>query len=273
VPRTANPKKRSVRFCGDCGYELARDNDGACPMCARFEQLRIDFTVPRPSDLAAHRAGTLDTNVPVVADDRPPTVREYRSILAERRLGSASTAESAATVIRTPGLRRTMIPSPPTGATAPGDGALAPPAEPKPPAKNLASPSPKKTRARRGQGESRRAARARVRSARAAEGTDGPAPASAWIPPESADVPATPSPGAPPKAVGAPSVTAEATGNQTLATPRPIARPLMQTVPAPRRASRSHTVVTWPSAATVAIVVVSGLIGAAVPILSALLSP
>ncbi len=57
----ATRQKRSIRFCGDCGYELARDNDGACPMCARFEQLRVD--------LAAHRAGTLDTNVSVGAED------------------------------------------------------------------------------------------------------------------------------------------------------------------------------------------------------------
>ena len=31
VPRTDNRPKRRTRFCGDCGYELAPDNDGRAP--------------------------------------------------------------------------------------------------------------------------------------------------------------------------------------------------------------------------------------------------
>ena len=269
MPRTENLKKSRVRYCGDCGYELAPDHAGTCPMCARFQQLRIDFTVPRPSDLAAHHVETLGTR-PVAPQGGPPTIAEYRSILAERRLASGSTPQSAATVIRTPELTRPIIPSPLRGAPAPGDDALA---EPIAPAKDLASPSPKKPRTskktspRRGQGESRPVAAGRDRSARRAKKTDSPAAASSWIPRESAHVPATPRPSAPPKGLKPPSVRAEATGDQTLATSQRAARALMQAVPAPRPVSRSSMGVTWPSIITVAIVVLSGLIGAVVPIL------
>jgi hypothetical protein len=269
VPRTESPKKRSVRFCGDCGYELARDNDGTCPMCRRFEQLRLDFTVPRPSDLATHRAGSRNTDLSGVPDEWPPTVAEYRAILAERRLRSDSPGQHAATVIRTAAMRQTQVPPPPRGATAPGDGALTSPAKSKPPAKDLASPSPKKAKARRGQGQSRRAARVRVRSSGAPESTMPPPTASSSAPVESGNVPATPGTSTPPKAVEALSGTA-ATGNETLALPRQGSRPLMQAGPVRHRALRSRTVVPLPSVITVAIVVASVLIGAAVAILLSL---
>ena len=268
MPRTESPKKRSVRFCGDCGYELARDNDGTCPMCRRFEQLRLDFTVPRPSDIATHRTGSRHTDVSGVPDGWPPTVAEYRVILAERRLRSDS-GQHAAAVIRTAAMRRTQVPPPPPGMTAPE--ALTTPARPEPSAKNQTSPPPKKPKARRAQGKSRRAAGVRVRSSGAPEATTPPATASSSAPVESTDMPATPGSSTPPKAVGAPSVTAAATESETLVTPRQSARPLMQAGPVRPRAFRSRTVVPVPSVTTVTIVIASVLIGAAVPILLSLL--
>ena len=45
-------KKAAARFCGECGYELAPDSTGECPMCARFAQFRSEVTVPPRSELA-----------------------------------------------------------------------------------------------------------------------------------------------------------------------------------------------------------------------------
>ena len=82
-------------------------------MCARFEQLRIEFTVPRPSELLGLRSGPeerLDVNQPVASEDRPATASEYRAVLAawRARTASADTGSGgpAATVIRTPALRQ-----------------------------------------------------------------------------------------------------------------------------------------------------------------------
>ena len=268
MPRTESPKKRSVPFCGDCGYELARDNDGTCPMCRRFEQLRLDFIVPRPSDFAVHRPGSRNTDVSEVPDEWPPTVAEYRAILAERRLRSDSPGQQAATVIRTAAMRQTQVPPPPRGATAPGDGALTSPAKPKPPAKDQASPSPQKAKARRGQGKSRRAARVRVRSSGAPETMTPPATASSSALVESGDVPATPGSSTPPKAVGALSVTAAATGSETLTEGKGTSVWEYEDEPIARPASAGERLVI-----IVAIVVASALLGAAVPILLSLPSP
>ena len=85
--------RRSVdRFCRNCGYEFARDDTGECRMCARFEQSRIGFAVPRPSELA-NRQTPLEE--PLEVDDPPsvdwpPTPAEYRAILANRRAGTPS---------------------------------------------------------------------------------------------------------------------------------------------------------------------------------------
>lgn len=113
MPRTDYRRKRANKFCGDCGYELARDNDGTCPMCPRFEQLRLESTVPTPGDLAAHGAEARDTNVAAAPDAWPPTVAEYRAILAERRARSTPTDQSRGRVIRTLGLTQTLVPHPP----------------------------------------------------------------------------------------------------------------------------------------------------------------
>jgi hypothetical protein len=60
VPATTNPRTRATkrkpklsRFCSECGYELAPDSDGTCPMCPRLQQIR---TVLEPRVLAAERA-------------------------------------------------------------------------------------------------------------------------------------------------------------------------------------------------------------------------
>ena len=268
MPRTESPKKRKVRFCGDCGYELARDNDGTCPMCRRFEQLRLDFTVPRPSDLATHRPGSGTADVSGGPEEWPPTVAEYRAILAERRLRSGSLGQPAAPVIRTPALRQSQVPSQPQGANAAGDGDSAPPAARKPLAKGTASPPPMKAEARRRKGKSRRAARARVRSTGALETATPPATARSSASVEPGDVPATPSSSTPPKAVGALSDTAPAsTGSETLALQRQSARPLVPAGPVRHRARRSRRVMPLPSVISVAILLASALIGAAVPIL------
>lgn len=271
MPRTEGPKKRGVRFCGGCGYELARDNDGTCPMCRRFEQLRLDFIVPRPSDLTTQRPGS-DTDVAVVPDEWPPTVAEYRAILAERRLRSAALGQGAPTVIRTPALKQRRV-SPRAQSAKAGDGASAPPAEITPLAKDLASTPPAKAKrqARRGQGKSRRAKRARVRSSRAAETMTPPATASSSAPVDSGDVPATPSSPGPPKALGAPSGTVAVTRSEALALPRQSARLLMQARPVRQRALRSRPVVSLPSVIIVVIVLVaSALIGTAVAMLLSL---
>ena len=85
--------RRSVdRFCRNCGYEFARDDTGECRMCARFEQSRIGFAVPRPSEL-----GTGPTRVQESLDvddppsvNWPPTPAEYPAILAERHARTPS---------------------------------------------------------------------------------------------------------------------------------------------------------------------------------------
>jgi len=79
-------KTAAPRFCGDCGYEFARDPTGPCPMCARFEQLRIEFA----------------------AVDRRSTPSEYRAILAAQlaRRASVEGRNDHPTTVISPALRR-----------------------------------------------------------------------------------------------------------------------------------------------------------------------
>ncbi len=249
MPRTESTKKRSIRFCGHCGYELARDNDGACPMCRRFEQLRLDFSVPRPSD----------------AGGWPPTPAEYRALLAERRSRAAVTGHPIPTVIRTAAMRQAQVPHPPPDATMHSNVALPSPAIPKPSLNDLVSPSPKKAKARRGYNEGRRAARARARSSAAVDSTK-PATASS-LDLDAAGVAATPGSSAPSKAVGAQRLAAVATESGMSAMPARFARPSMQGVPERDRASRCRTGVPLSPGVTVAIVVLGVLVGIAASIL------
>jgi hypothetical protein len=120
VPRTEKPRKRRLRFCGDCGYELSPDNDGTCPMCPRFEQLRLDLAVARPPDSAVTRAAVRDAGMPPAPGDWPPTAAEYRALLAKRRKRHASGDQPPGTVIRTPRLTRIRVPPLPDSPSAPG---------------------------------------------------------------------------------------------------------------------------------------------------------
>ena len=273
MPRTESPNKRSIRFCGDCGYELARDNDGTCPMCRRFEQLRIDFTVPRPSDLTAQRVG--DASHLGDVDEWPPTVAEYRAVLAERRSESVLSGEHAATVIRTPGMRQSQVPPPPIGATAAGDDVDSS-AILEPPARDVAPPTVKKAKATAkakakakpagGQAKSRRAARARGPSWREPQSTTPPATPKSPAPVEPNDVPAAPSARAP-KAVRPSSVAGAPTRSEPIALATQGARPLLQAKPVRDRSPRSRVVVPLPSPVAVAVLVLSALTGAAVALL------
>jgi len=113
-------KTTAPRFCGDCGYEFARDRTGACPMCARFEQMRIEFAAPRPSEIAGRPTSPeppLETTDPLTAVDRRPTPSEYRAVLAAQRARRASAEGRSghpATVIspslRQPAKRRMKAP-------------------------------------------------------------------------------------------------------------------------------------------------------------------
>lgn len=116
MPRTEHRRKRAVRFCGKCGYELTLGNDGICPMCPRLSQLRRDFTTPKP-DSAQHSRPSPETAPSPGPNEWPPTVDEYRAILAKRRARSASPAQGLGSVVRTPGLTRS---------NAPGDKGAAP---------------------------------------------------------------------------------------------------------------------------------------------------
>jgi hypothetical protein len=109
-------KKAATRFCGDCGYEFARDDTGECRMCARFEQLREESAVLRPNEHANRRASfgqAIETGPPPFVE-WPPTPAEYRAILVGRRTPSAEglSRGPAATVIGTPALANPALQAP-----------------------------------------------------------------------------------------------------------------------------------------------------------------
>jgi hypothetical protein len=120
VPRTERPQARRIRYCGDCGYELSRENDGTCPMCPRLDQIRSDFIVPRPSDMAAHRA-RIDRQGSAGPGTWPPTVAEYRAILAERGVTGR--------VVKNPRLMAATRPDPTFAPTTEADALSATPPE------------------------------------------------------------------------------------------------------------------------------------------------
>ena len=229
MPRTEYRKKPVIRYCRDCGYELALDNDGPCPMCPRLEQLRLNLAVPRPNDFGAYPANGRDTHGSAAPDEWRPTVAEYRAMLAERGVGS--TDESRGRVIRTPVLRQTRVPHPPRAAQAADDAALAPPGQPQPPGKEPSPTSPRKAKGRTGRLGGRR-------------GTNN------WE--------------APPKRREAQSAGAV---TKSAPAPLPSARPLTQAAPVRRARSRSRCGATRAWLVPVAVVAVSGLIGLAVPII------
>ena len=55
MARKPESTKTGARFCRRCGYKFSLSGDGECPMCARLEQTRRDFVVPRPGELTNYR--------------------------------------------------------------------------------------------------------------------------------------------------------------------------------------------------------------------------
>jgi hypothetical protein len=106
--------RRSVdRFCRNCGYEFPRGDTGECRMCARFEQLRAELSIPLPRELASRHARPeepLNISDPVPSVERPATTSGGRVVFAAQRGKTASadgrSGAPTATVIRTPALRQ-----------------------------------------------------------------------------------------------------------------------------------------------------------------------
>jgi hypothetical protein len=254
VPRTQKGKKPAIGYCAECGYPLAPDGDGTCLMCPRLQQMRIGFTVPRPSELGAHRLPVLGTNETAALDDWPPTVAEYRAILAERRV-STSADPSRGRVIETSELRQIRV-----RPVSLSEADLDAPAPPVPSRVGLAASSPargvgaKRSKGKRG---NRRAARPRAPLPSVDENKPGLAlkPSAGQ---QSADSPVTDDVAAAPddpEAQGASAVTAE-----SVSTPRHTPRPRMDLAPM-RSESRWRSEARGPWLVTVAVVAGSALIG------------
>lgn len=104
--------RRSVdRFCRNCGYEFPPGDTGECRMCARFEQLRAEFSIPRPRELDGRHVRLVEpVNItdPVPSVELPATPSRGRVVFASQRGKTASadgrSGAPTATVIRTPAL-------------------------------------------------------------------------------------------------------------------------------------------------------------------------
>jgi hypothetical protein len=207
VPRTQNRSNTSVRHCAACGYELSPGHDGPCPMCPRLDQLRADFTMPRPSELSAS-ARSSGATTDVDSDAWPPTPSEYRVILAERRRRLSADAGTAATrgVIRTPGLVRAHPP-----------GSRPESEHPAPEADAIGVAPPKSEKKDKPKGRNRRAERKRARARRIEDANlllpvgPGPAPpkeTATDAPREQSSDPNPPARKHPPPALSSPSLAA-----------------------------------------------------------------
>jgi hypothetical protein len=132
-PRT-NKRKRAVRrFCGNCGYELALEGDGTCPMCPRFEQVRTDSGLPRASELDS--LGTRGTELVVRetaigSGEHAPTVSDY-GLIGVERARSGSIGGSVPAGFRNRAVRATLAPPADTsGSSTPASVAATAPASP-----------------------------------------------------------------------------------------------------------------------------------------------
>ena len=198
-------------------------------------------------------------------DEWPPTVSEYRAILAERRARSTSTDEPQGRVVRTPGLIHLHVPPAPGEANAPDDEVIAPPVQHQRPVEEASSPSPKKAKGgRKAKGGGPRAARGRKASLPAAEPD---ATQSSSAAPTSADRPATNSAEAALSRFEAKSDVAA----EMEPVPPGVVGPFPQGGPVRRREPRFRPEALWPSLVRVAILAASALVGAAVPLLLSLL--
>lgn len=263
MPRTEKPKKRAIRYCGDCGYKLAADSDGTCPVCPRFQQLRIDFTVPRPSDLATRRAAFGQTDVSASLDEWP-SVAEYRAILAER-WGIGSAVESRGRVIRTPGLRQAHVPLPHRSAEGADEEIPAPPPAESSELDQPATP-PTEAKVSKRKGRPRKdppSVRARPSSVAEAHGAAPTVGSSGG--PTAADVPSTNRSAAlpgEPEAHGAVLVETE-----PVVGTRYVAHPTVKAASRRRIASRARAGARWPGLVPLVVVAACALIGALVPLL------
>ncbi len=259
MPRTQNRSRTSIRQCAACGYELSPGHEGPCPMCPRFDQLRVDFTMPRPSELSMPRSRADVGPDRVDAEAWPPTPSEYRAILAERRrrLSAEAGTSSQPGVIRTPGLVRAHTPgSLPERAESLGDEAENRAGAPD--AVAVASPRSRKKGKRKGR--DRRAGRARARSQSADTATPmlpvGPGPS----PPDEDQAP-----GALQGQPGGHDSATPAEAELPLARPWPIASPAARILPTEPRRSSPLRAPWWRIAAfALIIIVMSVLTGVAV---------
>ena len=94
-------KKAAARFCGECGYELARDSTGGCPMCARFAQFRTEVTVPPRTELAGGPAlpqradATMEAPAADLAIESPAPPKKKSTARRKNRRTPSPTRESA----------------------------------------------------------------------------------------------------------------------------------------------------------------------------------
>ena len=94
-------KKAVARFCGECGYELAPDSTGECPMCARFAQFRSEVTVPLRGELASGPArpqladATMEAPVADIAIESPAPPKKKSTARRKSRPTPSRTRESA----------------------------------------------------------------------------------------------------------------------------------------------------------------------------------
>ena len=110
-----NNRKHAVRrFCGNCGYELALEGDGTCPMCPRFEQFRVDVALPPPSEpdtSSTRRTELVNTETAITSGEHASTVSDY-GLIGVERARSGSTGRSIPAGVRNRAVRATLAPPP-----------------------------------------------------------------------------------------------------------------------------------------------------------------
>jgi hypothetical protein len=148
-PRT-NKRKRAVRrFCGNCGYELAVEGDGKCPMCPRFEQVRVDSALPRANDLdslGTRRTELVVRQTAIGSGEHAPTVSDY-GLIGVERARSGPTGGSVPAGARNPAVRATLAP-PADSSGSSTSASVAATEETAPPSPQQSTTPPKKVRGR-----------------------------------------------------------------------------------------------------------------------------
>ena len=100
VPTTRIFRNRATKqepaaplFCAECGYELATDSDGTCPICPRLAQIRM--RVPEPPDRAAQRARPSSAVRPQAGVIRNRALRGGLSLEVSTRDGASDGSDAA----------------------------------------------------------------------------------------------------------------------------------------------------------------------------------